>query len=154
QRLKEEVQRQAKAAADAEAKRKAAEAEQQRLAALNAEIQRQAKAAAEAEATRKAAEVEQQRLAAAKAEEERKAKAESEAAMPTKGPFEIRRNMKAADSSVMISSWIVDSVDKCELRCKQLETCTTFTFERKTGFCFAYSRADLVADGDFDSGIR
>src|SRR5262245_28061069 len=74
--------------------------------------------------------------------------------MPTKGPFEIRRNMKAADSSVMISSWIVDSVDKCELRCKQLETCTTFTFERKTGFCFAYSRADLVANGDFDSGIR
>jgi TIR domain len=59
----------AKAAADAEAQRNAAEAEQQR----------QAKAAAEAEAKRQAAEAEQQRLAAVKADEERKAKAAAEA---------------------------------------------------------------------------
>jgi len=72
QRLKEEVQRQAQAATDAEAKRKAAEAEQQRL---KEEEQRQAQAAADAEAKRKAAEAEQQRLAAVKAEEERQAKA-------------------------------------------------------------------------------
>jgi len=59
QRLKEEVQRQTKAAADAEAKRKTAEAEQQRL---KEEVQHQMKAAADAEAKRKAAEAEQQRL--------------------------------------------------------------------------------------------
>jgi TIR domain/PDZ domain len=76
QRLKDEVERQAKAAADAEAKRRAAEAEQQRF---KEEQQRQAQAAADAEAKRKAAEVEQQRLAAVKAEEERKAKAAAEA---------------------------------------------------------------------------
>jgi TIR domain/PAN domain len=72
QRLKEEEQRQAKAASDAEAKRKAAEAEQQRL---KEEEQRQAKAASDAEAKRKAAEAEQQRLAAIKEEEQRQAKA-------------------------------------------------------------------------------
>jgi hypothetical protein len=70
----------AKAAAEAEAKRKAEEAEQQRLAATKAEEERKAKAAAEAEAKRKAEEAEQQRLAAAKAEEERKAS--TQAAVP------------------------------------------------------------------------
>jgi membrane-associated protease RseP (regulator of RpoE activity) len=53
----------AKAAADAEAKRKAEEAEQQRLAALKADEERKAKAAADAEAKRKA-EAAQQQLAA------------------------------------------------------------------------------------------
>jgi hypothetical protein len=76
QRLKDEEQRQAKAAADAEAKRKAAEAEQQRL---KEEQQRQAQAAADAEAKRKAEEAEQQRLAAAKAEEGRKASTQAAA---------------------------------------------------------------------------
>jgi TIR domain/PAN domain len=71
QSLKEEEQRQAKAAADAEAKLKAAEAEQQRF---KEEEQRQAKAAADAEARRKAAEAEQQRLAAINEEEQRQAK--------------------------------------------------------------------------------
>src|SRR5262249_55541338 len=79
QRLKEEAGRQAQAAADAEAKRKAAEAEQQRLAAARAEEEK-AKATAAAETQRKAEEAEQQRLAAAKLEEDRKAKLESEAA--------------------------------------------------------------------------
>src|SRR5258705_4080847 len=54
-------------AAEAEAKRKADEAEQQRLVAVKAEQDRQAREAAEAEAKRKADEAEQQRLAAAKA---------------------------------------------------------------------------------------
>src|SRR5204863_346003 len=64
QRLKEEEQRQAQAAADAQAKRKAAEAEQQRLAAIRAEEERKAKAE----------QAERERVAAAKAEEDRKAK--------------------------------------------------------------------------------
>jgi hypothetical protein len=76
QRLKDEVERQAKVAADAEEKLKAAEAEQQRL---RDEVERQAKAAAEAEAKQKAAQVEQQRLAALKAEEERLAAASASA---------------------------------------------------------------------------
>jgi hypothetical protein len=69
----------AKAAAEAEAKRKAEEAEHQRLAAIKEEEQRQAKAPADAEAKRMAAEYEQQRLAVDKEDEERKAKAAAEA---------------------------------------------------------------------------
>jgi tripartite-type tricarboxylate transporter receptor subunit TctC len=64
-----------KAAADAEAQRKAEEAEQQRQAALKADAER--KAAADAE--RKAQEAEQQRQAALKADAERKAAADAEA---------------------------------------------------------------------------
>jgi Flp pilus assembly protein TadD len=69
----------AKAADDAEARRKTEEAERQHLAALRAEEERKAKAAAEAEAKRKSEEAERQRLAALRAEEERKAKAAAEA---------------------------------------------------------------------------
>jgi tetratricopeptide (TPR) repeat protein len=69
----------AKAAAEAQAKRKSDEAEQQRLAAARAEEERKAKEAAEAEAKRKSDEAEQQRLAAASAEDERSAKAAAEA---------------------------------------------------------------------------
>ena len=72
-------ERQATAAAEADAKRKAEEAEQQRLAAVKAEQERQATAAAEADAKRKAEEAEQQRLAAVKAEQERQATAAAEA---------------------------------------------------------------------------
>src|SRR5262249_23418128 len=79
QRLKETEQRQAQAAVDAEAKRQAAEAEQQRLAAVRAEEERKAKAGAEAEARAKAEQAEKERLAFAKAEEMRRKQAKSEA---------------------------------------------------------------------------
>jgi hypothetical protein len=68
----------AKAAADAEAQRKAEEAEQQRLAAVRAEEERKAKAAAD-EARAKAEQAEKERLAAAKAAEERRKQAEAQA---------------------------------------------------------------------------
>jgi tetratricopeptide (TPR) repeat protein len=69
----------AKAAAEAEAKRKSDEAAQQQLAAARAEEERKAKEAAEADAKRKSDEAEQQRLAAVSAEDERRAKAAAEA---------------------------------------------------------------------------
>jgi tetratricopeptide (TPR) repeat protein len=77
-----ETGQEVKARADAEMKRKADEAEQYRLATLNAERERQAKAEAEAvaKAKRNAEEAEQQRAAAAKAEDERRAKAAAEEA--------------------------------------------------------------------------
>ena len=68
----------AKAQAEAEAKRKIEGAEQQRQATLTAEQERQASAAAEAEARRKSEEAEQQRVAALRAEDDRK-RAEAEA---------------------------------------------------------------------------
>ncbi|MGB6348708.1 MAG: DUF4189 domain-containing protein [Pseudolabrys sp.] len=69
---KAEQKPQARAVAEAEAVRKADEAERQRLAALKADQERQARAAAEVEAQRKADEAERQRLAALKAEEDRR----------------------------------------------------------------------------------
>jgi len=71
-----EQERQAKAAAEAETKRKAEEAERQRQANIRAEQDRQARAAAaEAEEKRKADEVERQRQANIRAEQERQARA-------------------------------------------------------------------------------
>jgi hypothetical protein len=163
QRMKDEVERQSKAAADAEAKLKAAEAEQQRL---KEEQQRQAKAAADAEAKRKAAEAEQQRLAAVRAEEERRAKTGAEAAArsaapsqpaaaATKGLFEIRSNMMAATKfPVADFLGVVSSVDECELRCKQSASCNVFAFAKRTRACYLYSRAELVPNDEFDSGVR
>jgi hypothetical protein len=75
---KVEQKPQPRAAAEAEAKRKADEAEQQRLAALKTEQDRQARVAAEEEAKRKADEAERQRLAALKAEQERQARVAAE----------------------------------------------------------------------------
>ena len=94
QEVKTEQERQAKTAAEAQAKRNAEEAEQQRIAAAKAEDEKKAKAAAaeaeqqriaaakaedEKKAKAAAAEAEQQRIAAAKAEDEKKAKAAAEA---------------------------------------------------------------------------
>ena len=79
--FKAQFERQARAASEAEAKRKAEEAEQQRAADAKAEQERRAKAAAEG--MRKAEAAEQQRVADAKAaEQERQARlaAEAEAA--------------------------------------------------------------------------
>ena len=59
--FKAELERQARAVTEAEAKRKTEEAEQQRVAAVKAEQERQAKAAAEADAKRK---TEEERLRA------------------------------------------------------------------------------------------
>jgi hypothetical protein len=61
-RLKDEVQRQTKAVADTATKLKAAETDQQSLRVLRDEVQRQTKAASDADSKRKDAEAEQQRL--------------------------------------------------------------------------------------------
>jgi chromosome segregation ATPase len=70
--IKEEAQRQAKAAADAEAKLTTAEADQQRL---KEEVERRTKAAGDVEAKLKVAETEQQRQAKAAADADSKRRA-------------------------------------------------------------------------------
>ena len=77
-----EQQRQAKAATDADGKRRAAEAEQQRL---KEELQRQTKATADADAKLKAALTEQQRLAKVATDADAKLRA-AEAAASTAAP--------------------------------------------------------------------
>jgi hypothetical protein len=69
----------AKAQAEADAKRQAEQAEQQRVAALKADEERKAKAERAAAEQRQAEQAEQQRVAALKADEERRTKAEAEA---------------------------------------------------------------------------
>jgi flagellar biosynthesis GTPase FlhF len=174
-----ERERQARVAAEAEEKRKADEAEQQRLAAFKFEQELQARAAAEAEikrlreqaeqqglaavkaeqdrqaeAKRKADEAEQQRLVALKAEEDRKAKAAAEAA------FTIRRGMEASGPDTMNVREIyhMSSFEACHLACAQLaqppKTCNVFTYFKITGACRLYNRADLSPNAGFDSGVR
>jgi tetratricopeptide (TPR) repeat protein len=98
----------AKAAAEAELKRKGEEAEQQRLAPARAEEDRRARAAAE--------QAEQQRLAAARAEEERKAKAVADAEAKRKSEEaerlaafraqDERRSKEAADARARYSALV------------------------------------------------
>ena len=98
--VKAEQDRQARLAAEAEAKRKAEEAEQQRAGSTQVREREQdtPKARAgrpEAEAKRKADEAEQQRLAAAKAEQERQARA-AEAEAKRKAEEAERQRLAAA----------------------------------------------------------
>jgi TIR domain/PAN domain len=155
-RLKEEEQRQGQAVADAEVKRKAAEAEQQRL---KEEEQRQAKAAADPEVKRKAAEAEQQRL---KEEEQRQAKAAADA--------EARRKATEAEQQQLVPFAItnnteairgangstvgVQSIRECEAACAKSPTCKIFTYEKEGRSCHMYSNATLAPNEKFDTGIR
>jgi PAN domain len=181
--IKDEVEHQTKAAADAEERLKLAESEQQRLVAIKAEEQRQIKAAADVDAKRRAAEAEQQRLveikaaavrkaeeaeqqrlAALRAEEERKAKAEAEAAArsaaltqpvttATSALFEIRSKMEGTGPYDAVS--LVSSIGACERYCAQSNECQTFSFSKKGGTCFLYSRPVALQPNEyFDSGLR
>ena len=126
----------------ADSKRKAAEAEQPRL---KEEVQRQAKAAAEADTKLKAAEAEQK-----KAEQDQKA---NPAPADIKMLFEIRRNMEAG--KFPYDNWsTVKSFDECEQKCTDLARCNTFAFEKRSRSCYLYSRAELVPNANFDSGVR
>jgi cytoskeletal protein RodZ len=92
---KAEQKPQARVVDESEAKRKADEAERQRLATLKADQERQARAAAEAEAKRKADEAERQRLADLKADQERQARAAAEAEAKRKADEAERQRLAA-----------------------------------------------------------
>jgi hypothetical protein len=137
QQLREEVQRQTKAAADAEAKRKAAETEQQRLAAMKEEEQRQAKAA-EVEAKLRATEAEKQRLAS----------------LTATGLFTIRENTEAIGPSGDISRY-TPTISVCQQNCEKLRDCKAFSYNKSTGICLRYTQVPSVApNAKFDTGIR
>jgi hypothetical protein len=48
----------------------------------------------------------------------------------------------------------VASAAVCEQNCAQSNGCNVFTYNKDKGWCFMYSSADLVANEDYDSGIR
>jgi hypothetical protein len=160
QRLKDEVQRQIKAVADADSTRKTAEAEQQRL---KDEVQRLTKAAADVEAKLKSSEAEQQRL---RDEVQRltKPKGAQEfsgflAGHPADSPasstalFTIRTNTSAMGYQPHEQSF-ARSIGDCEQKCAQTATCKIFSYGKGSGICYTYSRANLVPNESFDSGVR
>ena len=125
QRLREEEQRQAKGVTDAEAKLKAAEAEQQRL---KEEVQRQTKATADAEAKRKAAEAEQQRLAA-DAEAKRKAAEAEQQGLPVgdQEPFSVTTRVAVNGEEYQIIRGL-SAVERCSDECAKDRRCKMFAY--------------------------
>jgi hypothetical protein len=156
QRLKEQLERQAKAASDADSKRKDAEAEQQRL---KVEVQRQTTAAADADAKRRGAEAEQQRLS----EELRKVRAEAatkQVALPQATStvmlpsFESRPNMEGVDK-MPAGSDRGSTVQACQEKCTQSSKCQAFTFNKTSKFCFWYDLMPTFRSNmNYDSGVR
>src|SRR5262245_19566434 len=71
----------------------------------------------------------------------------------TKGLFEVRSKMEGTGPFNNVS--YAPSIDACEQNCAQSNECQTFTFGKKSGTCFLYSRpATLRPSEFFDSGIR
>jgi hypothetical protein len=80
---------------------------------------------------------------------------QSAAAPPaaTKGLFEIRPNMEATKFASGYLG-IVDSLEACQEKCTRSTDCNVFTFNKAGKSCYAYSRAELVPNANFDSGVR
>jgi hypothetical protein len=126
------------------AETKAADAEKARQAASktadDAEKARQA-------ATAKAAEADKARLAA-----------EVKATGTVTGLFTLRRNTEAKSSGYSLSYLThfesIASVGDCEQACARSDSCKVFTYSKRNQKCFTFKDADLVANEDYDSGIR
>ena len=162
------MQRQTKAAADADAKLKAALTEQQRLA----------KAAADSDSKRKSAEGEQeglkdqiQRLTKAGADTEVKLKAaEAEIGRLTKPKdagagfsgflagraapaFAITTNNEVK-GAVLFTRYNVRSIDECQQSCAESAECKRFSYNKKIGWCTAFKDGILAPNDFYDSGVR
>jgi cytoskeletal protein RodZ len=173
QRLKEEVQRQTKAAADADTKRQAAEkaaadADSKRKAAeaeqhgLKEEVQRQAKAVAEVQTRLQAAQTELQiqSKAATDADTTRKVAGEqqsltlcrAEDATSLTGPFTKLCGVQATGAG--IATGFQASLDECEQKCAGTYNCRVFTRNKLNGMCYLYNWVDYTSNSQFDSGER
>jgi hypothetical protein len=124
---------QAKAAADAEANRKADEAERQRLAAVKAEQEHQASFESSALPI-----------------------GPSTITAPN-SLFTIQRDVEASPTGgTRNESLYSRSIEECEQTCAQRPTCNVFTYAKGigAGACYLYTRAELKPNAGFDSGIR
>jgi hypothetical protein len=70
------------------------------------------------------------------------------------GLFTWKGNTEASRGYPADFSLSVRSMNECHQRCLQAPTCKIFTYNKKTGICYRYSRADLTHNADFDSGVR
>ncbi|HEY7005674.1 MAG TPA: TIR domain-containing protein [Sphingomicrobium sp.] len=71
----------------------------------------------------------------------------------TKGLFEIRHNTEATKFPSGYLG-IVGSVDECEKECTRSASCNVFSFNKAGRSCWSFSRAELEANPNFDSGVR
>jgi Caspase domain/PAN domain len=71
----------------------------------------------------------------------------------TTGLFNERNGMEASGIPAGQASF-GQSIADCEQTCRRLMTCNVFTYNKKVGSCYVYTKADLVPNRDFDSGIR
>jgi Caspase domain/PAN domain len=69
------------------------------------------------------------------------------------GLFTIRNKMEATGKPVD-GSRFVNSLSQCEESCARSAACRVFTYSSSARSCYLYSRADLVPNTHFDSGIR
>jgi uncharacterized protein YhaN len=137
--IKEEVQRQAKAATEADSKRKTAEAEQQRL---KDEVQRQTKAAADADARRKAA------------EERTQAAVQQATPSNTSSRTNFERRTKMVAKGVPFENASGSSAEECEAKCSLIEQCSAVSYSSAYRFCGLYSSSDLTPSLNWDTSIR
>ena len=164
----------AKAAAEAEAQRKAEEAEQQRAAALRPE---QAPSDAEKACDARAVDVNAKpligmarisfiRKCVSDAEAARSALLPQSAQQFAKAPFEIRTNVEAISpyargpspqsgtSAYWSSLESAMSTGECETICARSPACKIFSYSKNWQVCYMYSNATLAPNSNFDSGIR
>jgi hypothetical protein len=142
----EESTAQATAAlAKSEQARQAAEARADQATAALSKSE-QARQAAEA----KAADADKGRPAA-----EVKAIQTTVSSTDTSGLFTISNNMEARGiANYQSSPPTVRSIGECAQTCSRSNSCRAFAYRRNIGSCYTYSKADLVPNVEYDSGVR
>ena len=69
------------------------------------------------------------------------------------GQFSRRSNAEANGSRASPYEVAVVSTVDCERTCSQSNTCKVYTYNKKSGWCYMYSVADLVPNESYDSGV-
>jgi TIR domain/PAN domain len=141
-----------------------ANAAQTTAALAKSEQARQAAEARADQATAALGKSEQARQAAeAKAAEAEKARQATEAKATqaivppsdTSGLFTISNNMEARGvANYQSYPPTVHSIGECAQTCSRSNTCRAFAYRRNFGSCYTYSKADLVPNVEYDSGVR
>jgi PAN domain len=72
----------------------------------------------------------------------------------TSSLFTLKGNTEASRGYPADISLSVGTMDECQQRCLEAPTCKIFTYNRKTGICYRYSRAEFTPNADFESGER
>jgi PAN domain len=74
-------------------------------------------------------------------------------------PLETTRGLKQQITWGPTAIWLaltrtVSSSGECAQNCKRLATCNAFAYNKRSGSCYLYSRADTKPNANYVSGIR